>query len=172
MFFSEKKETFFSESDLSMLFKKISQNFAQWMSQKQIFKNIKCPRFGLGRFGLILKIQTQVRQVRGSIFQRFGGSRFGIFRFDPRLVFSQDKFQIIFEIRRLRAPQNYHQTMWNFKIDEIRLKPYVAQTCICRIDPHTPAHTHTHPCTPVQNRENPHKFVHTHNTCTNHMKLE
>ena len=88
MFFSEKKETFFSESDLSILFKKISQNFAQWMSQKQIFKNIKGSRFGLGRFGLILKIQTQVRQVQGSIFQRFGGSRFGIFRFDPRLVWS------------------------------------------------------------------------------------
>ena len=48
MFFSEKKETFFSESDLSILFKRISQNFAQWMSQKQIFKNIKGSRFGLG----------------------------------------------------------------------------------------------------------------------------
>ena len=91
LFFSKKVDLFLRTQKFHMIFQHCGEkNLAKiWLPGDQkshFFKINKGSRFGLLRFGSVLKSRKrfgrfEVRFTRGS-----GGSRFGIFRFDPTLV--------------------------------------------------------------------------------------
>ena len=95
LFFSKKVDLFLRTQKFHMIFQHCGKkkNLAKiWLpggQKSHFFKINKGSRFGLLRFGSVLKSRKrfgrfEVRFTRGS-----GGSRFGIFRFDPTLFESQ-----------------------------------------------------------------------------------
>ena len=92
LFFSKKVDLFLRTQKFHMIFQHCGKNLAKiWLpggQKSHFFKINKGSRFGLLRFGSVLKSRKrfgrfEVRFTRGS-----GGSRFGIFRFDPTLLLS------------------------------------------------------------------------------------
>ena len=91
LFFSKKVDLFLRTQKFHMIFQHCGKkNQAKiWLpggQKSHFFKINKGSRFGLLRFGSVLKSRKrfgrfEVRFTRGS-----GGSRFGIFRFDPTLL--------------------------------------------------------------------------------------